>query len=603
MLNTFLRLLSAIVVAVLAAACATTTRPPLPEYQGTVQVMNQEFPVNVDTCGNDWLLVTTENLYKVIGHGTPLPLYRGVNNVPDAMIARHGDTVYATSAKEGVLRSDNGGRTFVVMPNTTGVGKPRTICHHAGRIIIADQQGKMRSVGRAGTWAERSDIDSVLAVFDLQGNIIVVQEHGSVRSAVGDEPWKPLLHIATPTSETFDWSVFRSTAVMVSDRTLYRIRVVGNALRVDSTQLPETGWRQVSCYGEDIVLMRGRNEIWWGTFDEPLAARVPMEGRFDQRVVNLELSSIGLVAGQRGTEHSLWWFIKNATTWEPLRTPDGLPVTEVLWLQRADTSLHIGTREGGFYTLDDRRLAVQKMAGNGPLMNILRHVGSGERSAISLIDGTILQVDQCGASPQPIDPPIPFRNGLQAMGWFERFFVHDAVDGLFARNDNADEWKRIPLPSEMQNLEAIYEINGRIYAYALMGLWSTIDDGRTWSRSIDASDTVYAVRNSGRDLLIFSTTGWYWVDDGKVRGELQLPTDVRGSRSLNYETAGDVVAVFTEKLLYVSNDRGSRWTTFEIAKESPFTEVRIVNDRIFGFVPQTGLLMFDVYDDRAPRTP
>jgi hypothetical protein len=600
-LTAFLRAFSLISLSAIGVGCASSLRIPEPEYHGTIQVMNQEFPVNVDTCGDAWLMVTTQNLYNVVGHGIPSPLYRGVQNVPDALIARRGDTVYATSAKEGILMSDNAGRTFRVLPGTEGIGKMRSVTSLGSEIVTVDQRGTMKITERRSAWREIRGVANALAVFELGGRLLAINEAGVVFDGDGSGTWSPVATIITPTSENFDWSVYQDTAMIVSEASLYRITASGTSLRIDSARLPQGGWRQISCYRNDVTLMRGRNEIWWGTFEEPLQVRIPMEGQFDQRVVSMELSSIGLVAGQRGTDHSLWLFIKNATTWEPLRTPDGLPVTEVLWVQRADTSIHIGTREGGLYTLDDQRFAVQKIAGNGPLMNIVRHVGSGSRSAITLIDGTILRLDQCGGSPRPINPPIPFRNGLQAMCWQDRLYVHDAVDGLFASADDTKTWERIALPKEISNLEGVFEDDGRIYAYAHMGLWTTSNDGASWTRAVAASDTVFAVRSSGRDLLIFTTNGWSFVDDGEVTEQLSLPTDVRGSRSLNYEVAGDIVAVFTEKILYVSNDRGERWVEYAIAKESPFTEVRIVNDRMFGFVPQTGMLMFDVYSDRPAR--
>lgn len=603
MLNTFLRLLSAIASALMVAACSTTQRPPQPEYHGTVQVMNQEFAVNVDACDNGWLLITTENLYKVTGHGIPTPLYRGVNNVPDALIARRGDTVIATSAKEGLLRSENGGRTFRTVPSSTGLGKPRAITMHRESLIAVDQRGIIRVPSTSTGWTDIPEMDSIISVSTVGESALAIDENGQVHVSSNGRTWTPMLQVAKPTSDSFDWSVFGNVAVLVSDRTLYRIRSVNNALRIDSVSLPDGGWRQVSCYRDDIVLMRGRNEIWWGTFEEPLAVRIPMEGRFDQRVVNMELSSIGLVAGQRGTDHSLWLFIKNATTWTDMRTPDGQQITDVLWIQRADTSMHVGTRDGGLYTLDDARFAMQKIAGSGALANILRHVGHGARSAITLIDGTILRLDSCGAEPRPITPPIPFRNGLQAMEWGERLYVHDAVEGLYASQDGKTGWRRIPLPKEVVNLENVYEIDDRIYVYAQLSLWSTSDVGATWQLCTGEKDTVLSIRSSGKDLLILTDKGWYFVEEGTLGSELKLPTDVRESRSLNFEINGDVIAVFTEKLLYVSNDRGKEWVTYSIAKESPFTEVRIVHDRIFGFVPQTGLLMFDVYDDRPPVTP
>lgn len=590
-----------LIVAFVLLGCGTVKRPTEPEYQGAVPIGDYDVVVNMDYCDDAWIMTLVKQVSRVTGPGQHTSIYGMVNNVVDAAMIRDGDTLFAASPREGVLRSINQGITFAPMPGLDTVGKVRTMIPFAGEFVSLRQKGTLlRSVLRRD-WTPLDTTSNAVEILRAGRMLVVVCNDG--RLLVVDEQWKVSEYPVTvqPLVQAGAVSWDDSQAMILGGKTLYRVTQQGQGIRVDSMPLPtDREWRAVSVLADDIALLAGKNEVWWGSFDEPLQLRSMLEGENDKRIVSMELSDIGLIVGFRGTEQSVFVNIRNANSWEPLFRPSGQAVNDVLWISRSNGSVVLATRDGGMYLLASDRRMLLDIASPVNELTILGAHGSYPNKLITMYDGRVLHASTCSQQPALIKPPVPFAQGLRVLDASEdRWFVHDANQGLFASRDAGATWEHVNLPDSMGYLEMLVHVGKDIYAYGMRRMLHSSTDGRSWAAVFPSDDTVYTARRFGDELLVISHKGWSFVRNGKVNDRITPPAQIEDSRVFVFDVNNDIIALLTESTLYVSNDRGKRWGTLNMARESMFPYVRIANDRVFAPLPGTGLMMFDVYSDRA----
>ena len=596
---------SSLLMALVLTSCATVPRPTDPEYKGAVPIGDNDYVVDVDYCDGSWIMSLTRQLSVIKGPGEHSSLYGMVNNVAEAIVVSEADTVFVASSRAGILRSINQGITFATMPGLDTVGKVRSLGKHANELVAIRVDGTVLRTERRRTWRFVEGVDSVSNVYRIGKWLLLHTMNG--RLIAVDEQWALVdtLDKAFPNVQHPSVSADDTQIMAVANKMLYRVTIPRGTLRLDSVPLPaDREWRGVSVLGSDVVLLAGRNEVWWGSFEEPLQIRSAVSGNTERRIVSMDLSEIGLVVGFRGTEQSVFLNIKNSNDWEPLLRATGLPVTDVIWTSRSGSDVFVGIRDGAMYRVATARRALLDIASPFNEMNILMVHGSYPNKLVTMYDGRILRLDSCTAEPTLIQTPIPFASGVRVMdASANTWFIHDAVKGLFRSTDEGSNWQNLPIPDTLGYPEVFYGSRNEMYLYASRALWYSSNDGKSWSSVLPKDDTAYAIRRLNDELVSVSFKGWKRIKSGKVVDIITPPVRLEDHRVFVFDIGGDVIAILTESALYVSNDRGVRWGSIAMSRESMFSYVRVSNDRVFAPLIGTGLMMFDVYSDRPDAAP
>lgn len=599
-LTTFTGILLVLSALVMLCSCSSVHRPTDPEYQGAVPIGDNDYVVDMDFDSDEWVMTLTRQISSIRGAGEHTPHYRMVNNVADAAVCAVDDTLFVSSPKEGILRSINQGITFEVVPDLDSLGKATVLLRHGNEFVaLRANKQVVHSVSRKA-WKPLAELQAVQATGRVGTNILFVSDSGVMHILDPSFTLRRIDGIILPSSSRPVLSSDDTSTIVLAGSMLYRARETPSGIRVDSTPLPsDRDWRAVSVLGENIVLLAGRNEVWWGTFEEPLQVQSEVTGDKNKRIVGIELTSIGLVAGFRGTEHSVFLNIKNSNDWEGLYRIDGRPVNDVLWLSRSGGTVVIGTREGGIYRVATNRRALLDVGSPTNEMNILSVHGTYPNKLVTMYDGRILRISNSKAEPTLIGTPVPHTNGLHAAdAGTEAWFVNDPTSGLHRTNDQGKQWSKVSIPDSIGYLEMLYGVNGDIYAFGSRRLWYSSNTGRSWRTIFEPRDTVYALRRMGDELIVYTIEGWRFVRAGVVTGEMTAPVELKDSRVSVFDASESVIAILTEEALYVSNDRGKSWGSLKMSRESMFPYVRVSNDRVFSPLPGMGLMMFDVYSDR-----
>ncbi|MBU3740711.1 MAG: hypothetical protein FGM24_00335 [Candidatus Kapabacteria bacterium] len=550
-------------------------------------------------------MTQVKQVSEVKGPGMHTSLYGMVNNIVDVSIVSDADTVFVTSARDGVLRSMNQGITFAPMPGLDTLGKARALTRHAGELVAVRENGTVLRTEQRRAWRPVLGIDSIMCAYRV-GVWLVLQTTNRKLIAV-DERWATAdtLDGALPDVKHPSVSSDDTQIMAVANKMLYRVTASDGKFRVDSVPLPsDREWRGVSVLGTDLVLLAGRNEVWWGTFDEPLQVRSAMSGTTDRRIVSMDLSDIGVVVGFRGTDQSVFLNIKNSNGWEPLFRAAGEAVNDVIWTYRSGGQVFAGVRDGGIYRLASDRRALLDVASPFNEINILSVHGTYPNKLVTMYDGRILWIESCRATPALIASPVPFSAGLRVLdashdGWY----IHDPVQGLFRTTDAGTSWTRPRLSDTLGYPEVLYALKNDLYLYASRALWYSSDDGTTWSCVLAKGDTAYAVRRIGGKLVSISFNGWNWIRRGRPLETITPPVRLEDHRVFLFEVGGNVMAILTESALYVSNDDGKTWGSIAMSRDAMFPYMHVAGDRVFTLLPGTGLMMFDVYSDRPDDTP
>lgn len=604
-LTAFTRKILGLGALIVICSCSSVHRPTDPEYQGAVPIGDNDFVVDMDYSNDEWIMTLTRQISSVNGPGQHTPIYRLVNNVADAVVCTVDDTMFVTSPKEGVLRSNNQGITFFVMPGLDSLGRAKELALHGNELVALRSNGQVLRTMNRRTWQPMQQLPGIQTLGRVGRSTILLSDTGDVFVMDHSFNVRLLEGVAIPPSSRPLLSTDDTTVVILAGKTLYRARETSSGIRVDSTTLPsDREWRAVSVLGENIALLAGRNEVWWGTFDEPLQVQSQAAGDNNKRIVGIALTDIGVVAGFRGTDHSVFLNIKNSNEWSGLFRVSGQPVNDVLWLSRSGGSVAIGTREGGLYTVSANRRALLDVGSPINEMNILTSHGTYPNKLVTMYDGRILQITDSRAEPTLIGTPVPHTNGLHvADAGTEAWFVNDPTTGVHRSNDQGKQWSKVAIPDSIGYLELLYGVNGDIYAFGSRRLWYSSNTGTTWRTIFEPADTVYAMRRMGDELIVYTIEGWKFVRAGVVTGEMTAPVQLKDSRVFIFDASESVIAILTEAALYVSNDRGKTWGSLKMSRESMFPYVRVSNDRVFSPLPGMGLMMFDVYSNRPQPQP
>lgn len=593
------KLLAITLVSVLYS-CSGVRRQTEPEYQGAVPIGDNDFVVDMDFSNDEWIMTLTRQISSVKGPGQHTSIYRLVNNVADAVVCTVEDTMFVTSPKEGVLQSNNQGITFFVMPGLDSLGRAKELAVHGNELVALRTNGQVLRTTNRKAWQPVQGLRGIQTFGRVGRNVILLSDTGDVFTMDGAFNVRLLEGVAIPTSVRPVLSTDDATAIILAGKTLYRARETSSGIRIDSTPLPtDREWRAVSVLGENIALLAGRNEVWWGTFEEPLQVQSQAAGDNNKRMVGIALTDIGVVAGFRGTEHSVFLNIKNSNEWSGLFRISGQPVNDVLWMSRSGGSVVIGTREGGLYAVSATRRGLLDVGSPVNEMNILSVHGTYPNKLVTMYDGRILRITESKAEPVLIKTPVPHTSGLHVLdGQKDAWYVNDPTTGVHKSEDQGLHWNNVAMPDSIGYLEVLYGMNDDLYAYGSRRLWYSSDVGASWKPVFNPSDTVYAARRMGAELIVYTIEGWKFVRDGDVSGTMSAPVELKDSRVFIFDASESVIAILTESYLYVSNDHGKTWGSLKMSRESMFPYLRVSNDRVFSPLPGMGLMMFDVYSDR-----
>jgi len=598
------QLLGVLLVVLFVTSCATTKRPTEPEYHGSVPIGDYDYVVDMDFCDDSWIMTLAKQVSRVSESGSHESIYGMVQNVVDAAVVTLGDTIYVSSPREGVLRSVNQGITFKVMPGLDTLGRIRSLVMYGNELLALRTDGTLlRSVGQR-SWKQVGGTGRMRELFMIGSSAAVMSEDGMLYQLDLTLTRSSKSFASIPAARRFSISWDTETAVILADNNLYKFNQTPASVRVDSVSLPpEKEWRAVSVLGQDIVTLAGRNEVWWGTFDDPLQVRSTLAGENDKRIVSLDLSEIGVIAGFRGTEQSVFLNIKNSDDWYPVFRVTGQPVNDVIWTTRSRSTVFVGTRDGGMYQLSTTRRALLDVASPANELNILYTHGSYPDKLMTLFDGRIIHAMNCTSDPLLANLPVPFDQGvrvLDASG--SDWYIQHPSQGLFVTHDRGSTWSTLKAPDSLSYVETLYALDDDVYIYGSRRLLHSADDGQSWAPVFPSDDTVYSAKRYGNELLVISHKGWSFVRGARIYDRITPPARSEDSRVFVFDAKDDILALLTESALYVSNDRGKRWGSLNMSRESMFPYVRIANDRVFAPLPGTGLMMFDVYSDR-PGTP
>lgn len=599
-LTTFTGKLLTLTALILFCSCSSVKRPTDPEYHGAVPIGDNDFVVDMDYSNDEWIMTLTRQISAVKGAGEHTPLYRLVNNVTDAAVCIEADTVFVASPKEGILRSINQGITFEVLSGLDTLGKTKALLLHANELVALRSNGQVvHTLGRK-SWKSLKGVNDILSLARVGNHVLLLRDSGDLLVLDPKFNVNSLDGIEIPTNTRPFVSSDDTTAILLAGKMLYRARQTPAGIHVDSTTLPaDREWRAVSVLGLNIALLAGRNEVWWGTFEEPMQIQSEVTGDNNKRIVGIELTEIGVVAGFRGTEHSVFLNIKNSNDWEGLFRITGQPVNDVIWMSRTGGTVVIGTREGGLYRVESTRRGLMDLGSPVNEMNILSVHGTYPNKLVTMYDGRILQIQHGRAEPLLIKTPLPHANGLHVMdAGSKAWYVEDPTTGLYASTDQGSSWNKVAVPDSIGYLEMFYGMSDHIYAFGTKRLWYSSNAGASWRTVFDAVDSVYASRRIGTELIVYTASGWRFVRNGRVVGEMSAPARAEDSRVFIFDASESVIAILTDSFLYVSNDRGKTWGSLKMSRESMFPYVRISNDRVFSPLPGMGLMMFDVYSDR-----
>lgn len=590
---------------VVICSCSTVQRPTDPEYQGAVPIGDNDYVVDMDFDNDEWVMTLTRQVSSVKGAGEHTPHYRMVNNVTDAAVCAVDDTLFVSSPKEGILRSINQGITFEVVSDLDSLGKATVLLRHGNEFVALRANKQVVHTVNRKAWKPLAGLQAVQATGRVGTNILFVSDSGVMHILDASFTLRRIDGIILPSSSRPVLSTDETISVVLAGSMLYRVRETASDFRVDSTPLPsDRDWRAVSVLGENIVLLAGRNEVWWGTFEEPMQVQSEVTGDKNKRIVGIELTNIGLVAGFRGTEHSVFMNIKNSNDWEGLYRIDGRPVNDVLWLSRSSGTVVIGTREGGMYRVATNRRALLDVGSPANEMNILSVHGTYPDKLVTMYDGRILRISKSKAEPTLISTPVQHTNSMQVLdAGPSAWYVQDPTTGLYTSSDRGTSWTRMSVTDSIGYLEVLYGMDDHHYAFGSRRLWYSQNNGSSWNAVFEPSDTVYTAQRIGEELLVYTAGGWRFVRNGRVTGEMSAPVRAEDSRVFIFDASESVIAILTESYLYVSNDRGKSWGSLKMSRESMFPYVRVSNDRVFSPLPGMGLMMFDVYSDRPQPAP